>query len=70
MILITGATGSNGAELVKLLSTRGVPVRAMVRSRESADVIAELRGVDLVIGNFDDSASVERALQGSKRRFS
>jgi uncharacterized protein YbjT (DUF2867 family) len=69
MILITGATGSNGAELVKLLSTRGVSVRAMVRSREGAEAIAELGGVELVIGNFDDSASVERALQGVEKAF-
>jgi len=32
MILITGATGSNGAELLKRLSAIGVPLRAMVRS--------------------------------------
>jgi uncharacterized protein YbjT (DUF2867 family) len=69
MILITGATGSNGAELVKLLSTRGVSVRAMARSRAGAEVIAELGGVELVIGNFDDSASVERALQGIEKAF-
>jgi uncharacterized protein YbjT (DUF2867 family) len=50
MILIAGATGSNGAELVKLLSMRGVSVRAMVRSREGAAAIAELPGVELVIG--------------------
>ena len=34
MILITGATGSNDTELVKLLSSRGVTVRAMIRSRQ------------------------------------
>ncbi len=36
MILIAGATGSNGTELVKLLSPCGVPVRAMIRSLEFA----------------------------------
>jgi len=33
MILITGATGSNGIEVAKLLSGTGQTFRAMVRSR-------------------------------------
>jgi NADPH:quinone reductase-like Zn-dependent oxidoreductase len=36
-ILITGATGSVGTELTKLLSAQGMPFRAMVRSMEGAD---------------------------------
>ena len=35
MILITGATGTNGIEIVKLLSRSGVPCRALVRTSES-----------------------------------
>lgn len=31
MILVTGASGTNGIELIKLLSQRGVSVRGMVR---------------------------------------
>ena len=69
MILITGATGSNGTELVKLLSSRGVPARAMIRSREGAKALAALEGVELVVGDFDDPASIERALQGVERAF-
>ncbi len=41
MILVTGATGSNGTKLLKLLSARGAPARAMVRSTDKADAIAE-----------------------------
>jgi uncharacterized protein YbjT (DUF2867 family) len=69
MILITGATGSNGTELVKLLASRKVAVRAMVRSISGAKAIAELDGVDLVVGDFDDVATVERALQGVEKAF-
>ena len=32
MILVTGATGLNGGELVHRLSARGIPVRALVRN--------------------------------------
>lgn len=36
-ILVTGATGSNGREILKLLAARNVPVRAMVRELSRAD---------------------------------
>ena len=32
MILITGATGNNGQELIRQLTTMGQPVRAFVRN--------------------------------------
>ena len=66
MILITGATGANGAELTKLLSSRGVPLRAMVRTPQRAQAIAGLGGVDLVTGDFDDPLSLEAALAGGR----
>lgn len=69
MILITGATGGNGSELVKLLASQGVPVRAMVRSKNRAMKIAGLAGVELVIGDLDDPATLARALEGVERAF-
>ena len=36
MILVTGATGLNGSELVRRLSARGVHVRALVRNTARA----------------------------------
>lgn len=69
MILITGATGSNGTEIVKLLASRNVPLRAMVRKPEAAKAIAELPGVELVVADFDDAGSLERALAGIERAF-
>lgn len=69
MILVTGATGANGAELIKLLASRGVSLRAMVRSRDGAKEIAALPGVELALGDFDDKASLGQALQGVERAF-
>jgi uncharacterized protein YbjT (DUF2867 family) len=69
MILITGATGSNGTELVKLLACRGIPVRAMVRSKNGATKIAGLPGVELTMGDFDNPATLDQALQGVERAF-
>jgi len=69
MILVTGATGSNGAELLKLLASRDVPARAMVRSQDKAAGIVGLPGIEIVAGDFDDPASLERPLRGIKRAF-
>ncbi len=69
MILVTGATGANGAELVKLLASRGVPLKAMVRKVADADALADLTGVQLVTGDFDDRASLDHVLEGVDRAF-
>ena len=69
MILITGATGANGTELTKLLSSRGVPVRAMVRSADNVEEIAGLPRVELVAGDFDQPQTLARALGGIERAF-
>jgi len=68
-ILITGATGNVGRELVKQLSTRKVPFRAMIRSMKDATALAAVAGAEIVVGDFDDAESLARALQGMKRVF-
>ena len=68
MILLTGATGNNGTEILKRLPTGEVPVRAMVRNREQASVIA-LPHVEVVEGDFDRHATLLAALAGVERAF-
>ena len=68
-ILVTGATGTVGTELCRRLSARGVRYRAMVRSKTGAQALAELRGAELVGGDFDDAASVADAVRGIERAF-
>ncbi len=63
MILVTGATGNVGSELVRELVARGVPFRAMVRKEADATALRE-QGVDAVLGDFDDPASLREALAG------
>lgn len=68
MILVTGANGSNGTEIVKLLAARSVPVRAMVRDLSRADALS-LPGVEVVTGDFDAPETLHVALAGVKRAF-
>jgi len=68
MILVTGATGTNGKEVVKLLSKGGAQVKAMVRKKADADSI-RLPGVEVVEGDFAAPESLKGALQGVDRAF-
>ena len=68
-ILITGATGTNGVELLKLLASHGIPARAMIRPGANARAISDLPGIDIVEGDFDDPSSLEHILVGVERAF-
>lgn len=65
LILVTGATGQQGGSVARELLAKGRKVRAMTRKPDSA-AAQELRklGAEIVTGDFDDAASVERALGG------
>ena len=68
MILITGATGNNGTELIKQLSARGVPLRAFVRNRAGERTVA-LPEVELVEGDVAKPDTFKHALEGVERLF-
>ena len=68
MILITGANGSNGREILKLFKERDIPVRAMVRDKSRATEI-DGPNVEIVEGDFDKPATIEAALKGIERAF-
>lgn len=68
-LLITGATGNNGTELLKLLASRGVSARAMVRPSSDTGALSALSGVDIVEGDFDNPESLDRILHGVDRAF-
>jgi uncharacterized protein YbjT (DUF2867 family) len=61
MILVTGATGINGTEIVKRLAAQNIQVRAMVRNHDRAKEIA-LPNVEVVEGNFDRPETLLEAL--------
>lgn len=61
-VLVSGATGTTGFHVVRLLHEMGIPVRAMTRSSESA---ARLRaeGLEAVVADLKDPASLPDALE-------
>jgi uncharacterized protein YbjT (DUF2867 family) len=63
-VLVTGATGKQGGALARLLLKRGHRVHAFVRTPDSAAAKdLELRGAELVTGDFDDPDSLEQAMR-------
>jgi uncharacterized protein YbjT (DUF2867 family) len=68
-ILISGATGQVGSELVRALSRRGAAFRAMVRPSELERARRMLGDVELAPANFDDPESIARALAGAEQAF-
>jgi uncharacterized protein YbjT (DUF2867 family) len=67
MILVTGATGTNGRELVDELKKRRVPFRAMLRDANKRSLLPE--GVEIVEGDFAKPDTLARALDGVDHAF-
>ncbi|TDD60467.1 NAD-dependent epimerase/dehydratase family protein [Kribbella antibiotica] len=65
MILVTGATGTIGSEVLRQLLAAGWPVRALTRSPEKLAGTA----ADVVQGDFDDPDSLARAMDGVEAVF-
>jgi uncharacterized protein YbjT (DUF2867 family) len=66
MILVTGATGTIGSELVRQLAARGEKVRALTRDPARAEVPA---GVEVAKGDYADPESVRAAMSGVTAAF-
>jgi len=62
-VLVTGATGNVGSQVIQELLERGVPVRALVRDPGKASAMLG-EGVELAVGDFGDPESLRSALEG------
>lgn len=69
-VLVTGATGTQGGAVARLLLERGHAVRALTRDPDqpAAKLLAE-RGAELVVADFDDPDSLRRAAAGTAAVF-
>ncbi|MFJ5725468.1 NAD(P)H-binding protein [Streptomyces sp. NPDC093149] len=66
MILVTGATGTVGREVVRSFPP-GVPLRLMARN--PAGVAVTRPGAQIVAGDYTDPDSLARVLRGVRRAF-
>ena len=67
MLLVTGATGTVGREVVAQLLAQGQPVRAMSRIPGRAKIDAR---AEVVRGDFEDAESLTHAVAGVEKVFS
>src|SRR5436305_5953598 len=65
-ILVTGATGNVGAEVVKRLHKRGAEVRALARKPEAVNFPS---GIEVVAGDLTDPESIRQATKGIEKLF-
>ena len=67
MILVTGATGNIGTELLKQLAATGQPLRVVTRSEAKVSHLDPR--IERVIGDLHDLSIVRKALRGVERLF-
>ncbi|MBI3581569.1 MAG: SDR family oxidoreductase [Nitrospinae bacterium] len=68
MILVTGATGTIGSELSKLLSSKGIKFRAYVRSVKKAEAL-KLVNMEIFNGDLSDKVALKKGMRGMSRVF-
>jgi len=66
MILVTGGTGLIGGEVLRRLSERGVPARALTRDRKKAH---NMPGITWVAGDLGKPETLPAAFEGAKTLF-
>jgi len=63
VILVSGATGTQGGAVVRAMLDAGWAVRALIRDADSAPARAlAAQGVSLVTGSFEDAAALDAAM--------
>ncbi len=68
MVVVIGATGRMGSEVVKALIAKGEKVRALVRDPQRAGAI-QVPGVELVVGDVEKPDTWDAALQDVDKVF-
>lgn len=66
MFLVTDASGYVGKAVIAELARQSVPARALVAS---GSTLHEIPGVEIVVGDVNDSATLQQALNGVEAAF-
>ena len=68
MLLVTGATGTTGMEVLRALKARGAEARALVRDETKAHHLRDL-GFEPATGDLGDPRTLGPALEGVERAY-
>lgn len=68
MVIVTGAAGKTGGEVVRLLSSRGIRVRALVRDPARVKGLSG-PGVEVVVGDLSRPITLDPAFRGADKLF-
>lgn len=68
MILVTGATGTVGSEVARMLGADAVPVAALVRDRDKAAALTA-NGIEVRYGDYESPGTLREAFSGVERLF-
>lgn len=62
-VFVAGGSRGVGFEVVKLLSAKGTPVRALVRRPEAKVELEKISGVTAFLGDAKDAAAIQAAME-------
>jgi uncharacterized protein YbjT (DUF2867 family) len=68
-ILVTGATGTVGSEVVKALSREGVNIRAGSPSAQQSEILTKLKNVETTSLDYHNLSSMVKAMDGVQKIF-
>lgn len=68
-ILVTGATGYTGRKTIEILTSKGVPVRALVHKEDERSAELRAMGAEVVLGDLLDLNAVRSALEGIRTAY-
>jgi uncharacterized protein YbjT (DUF2867 family) len=68
MVIVTGAAGKTGGEVVRLLSSRGIRVRALVRDPARTKGLSG-PGIEVVVGDLSKPHTLDPAFRGADKLF-
>ena len=66
-VLVTGANGTTGSEVVRALVAAGIPTRVLVRDRAKAASLPS--GIEILVGELSDRATLDAACRGVRSVF-
>src|SRR5260370_27077144 len=68
-IIVTGATGKTGRAVVDEFLAKGVPVRAVVHSKDARSEVLERKGAEVVVADMFNPDQLVAVMHGTQRAY-